>query len=354
MNTNSSKTVGLSIHGPSSFPTGNVTSMKSIKDRVGFVVGGERIVSRRTSAPTAIKQIVAAEEAGIRQIWMNQAYLDNLTIFAAAATKTSEVRLGTAVVPTYPRHPLALAQQVLALNDIAPGRLRLGIGPSHNSIIEGIFGLPQRKPLVHLREYVEVLRGVLWEGKVNHHGEFFNVVVTPGGLLTSPNTARLPILVSALGEKAFQLAGEIADGALSWFCPVPYLLHAALPALRKGAAMAGRSASPPPLVAHVLVALTTDRNLAMAAGHQFMDIYARLPLPFYVKMFTSAGFPTTLSSAVPDTLVDNLVISGNEDTVTARFSELLASGLDELMVTVLPIKDTDDEQLRLMHSIADL
>ncbi len=66
MNTNSSKTLGLSIHEPSSFPTGNVTSLKSIKDRVGFVVGG--VSARRTSASTAIKQIVAAEEAGIRQI----------------------------------------------------------------------------------------------------------------------------------------------------------------------------------------------------------------------------------------------------------------------------------------------
>jgi alkanesulfonate monooxygenase SsuD/methylene tetrahydromethanopterin reductase-like flavin-dependent oxidoreductase (luciferase family) len=316
--------------------------MKSLKEHVGFVLGN-------VNAAAAIKQIVTAEEAGIRQIWKNQADLDTLTIFAAAATKTSAVRLGTAIVQTYPRHPLALAQQVLVLNDIAPGRLRLGVGPSHSSTIEGIFGLPQRKPLVHLREYVEVLRAVLWEGKVNHHGEFFNVVVT------SPNTARLPILVSALGEKAFQLAGEIADGALSWLCPVPYLLHTGLPALRKGASIAGRSASPPPLVAHVLVALTTDRHLAMATGHQFIDnLWMITSRPFYVKMFTSAGFPTTLGSAAPDTLVDNLVISGNEDTVTARFSELLASGLDELMVTLLPIKDTGDEQFRLMHSIAEL
>jgi len=71
-------------------------------------------------------------------------------------------------------------------------------------------------------------------------------------------------------------------------------------------------------------------------------------------MFTSAGFHTTLGSAAHDTLVDNLVISGNEEIVTARFSELLASGLDELMVTLLPIKDTGDEQFRLMHSIAEL
>jgi hypothetical protein len=71
-------------------------------------------------------------------------------------------------------------------------------------------------------------------------------------------------------------------------------------------------------------------------------------------MFTSASFPTTLGSAAPDTLVDSLVISGNEETVTVGFSELLSSGLDELMVTLLPIADTGDEQFRLMHSIAEL
>jgi len=123
--------------------------MKPIKEHVGFVVGD----GHSMNAAAAINKIVAAEAAGIRQIWMNQAYLDTLTIFA--------VRVGTAIVQTYPRHPLALAQKVLVLNDIAPGRLRLGIGPSHSSIIEGMFGLPQRKPLVHLREYVEVLRAVL-------------------------------------------------------------------------------------------------------------------------------------------------------------------------------------------------
>jgi hypothetical protein len=76
----------------------------------------------------------------------------------------------------------------------------------------------------------------------------------------------------------------------------------------------------------------------------------RAPYPFYVKMFTNAGFPTTIGSAAPDSLVDSMVISGDEHMVTARFSELLASGLDELMVTLMPIIDTDNEQFRL-HSI---
>ena len=207
-------------------------------------------------------------------------------------------------MPTYPRHPLVLAQQALALYDLAPGRLRLGIGPSHRFIIEDMYGLQQRTPLTHLREYLEVLRAALWEGKVDHHGYFYNVVAT------LPRTAQIPVLISTLGKKAFQLAGQIADGALSWVCPVPYLLHTGIPALRTSAAAVGRS--PPPLVAHVSVALSEDRNSVLAAGHQMLDFYAKIP--FYANMFSNAGFQLTSDQAIPDALVDNLVISGNEAT----------------------------------------
>jgi len=264
---------------------------------------------------------------------------------ASAATETSTVRLGTSIVPTYPRHPLILAQQALSLYDIAPGRLRLGIGPSHQAIIEGIYGLPQTTPLAHLREYVKVLRAALWEGKVDHHGHFFNVIVT------LPRTTQIPVLISTVGKKAFQLAGEIADGALSSMCPVSYLLHTGIPALRTAAAANGRSA--PPLVAHVSVALSQDRHSVMAAGHRVLDMFAKLP--FYAKMFADAGFPLTAGqTSVPDGLVDSLIVSGNEATVAARFTELLAAGLDELMVTLVPIKDAVDEQTRLMHLIGQL
>ena len=172
--------------------------------------------------------------------------------------------MGTSIVPTYPRHPLALAQQALAINDIAPGRLRLGIGPSHRPMIEGVYGLPQTTPLAHMREYLQVLRAALWEGKVNHHGHFFNVVAT------MTRTAKIPLLISTLGKKAFQLAGEISDGAISWLCPVSYLLHTGLPALRKAASSSGRS-SEPPLVAHVLVALSQDGPLILEKGHQLLS-----------------------------------------------------------------------------------
>jgi len=315
------------------------SSLRPTRERVGLVVDG-------TNAAAAVKTIAAAEAAGVRQIWMVQSPWspDALTTFAAAATKTSTIRLGTSIVPTYPRHPLVLAQQALSLYDIAPGRLRLGIGPSHKAIIEGIYGLPQTTPLAHLREYMEVLRAALWEAKVDHHGHFYNAIVT------FPRTSQIPVLISTLGKKAFQLAGEIADGALSWMCPVSYLLRTAIPALHAAAAAVGRSA--PPLVAHISVALTEDRGSVLAAGHQMLDFYAKLP--FYAKMFSDAGFPLTSDQMVPDALVDSLVISGNEATVAARFTELLAAGLDELNVALVPIIDAGDEQLRLMHLIGQL
>jgi F420-dependent oxidoreductase-like protein len=315
-------------------------SRRSTRESVGLIVNG-------TNAAAAIKTIAAAETFGVKQIWMTNTpwFPDVLATLAAAAIKTSTVRLGTAIIPTYPRHPVVLAQEVLALHDIAPGRLRLGIGPSHRAIVEDIYGLPQTTPLVHLREYVKVLHSIIWDGKVDHHGEFFNVAIE------FPRTAQIPVLISTLGKKAFQLAGEIADGALSWVCPVPYLLHTGIPLLRKAATANGRS-NPPPLVAHVPVALSQDRDSVMVAGHKMFEVYSKLP--FYAKMFVDAGFPLTSDNKVTDDLVNNMIISGNEDTIATSLTKLLDAGLDELMVSLVPVVDEKYEQTQLMRLIGQL
>ncbi len=101
--------------------TEETSTQHPLRERVGLVVSG-------SDTRAAVAAIVAAEAAGVQQIWMTQSTPepDTLTIFAAAAVQTHHVRMGTAIVPTYPRHPLALAQQVLALSDLAPDRIRLG------------------------------------------------------------------------------------------------------------------------------------------------------------------------------------------------------------------------------------
>jgi F420-dependent oxidoreductase-like protein len=311
----------------------------SHRERVGLVVYGQ-------DAAATVAGIVAAEAAGVRQIWMTQAPStpDTLTIFAAAAAQTSKVRMGTAIVPTYPRHPLILAQQALAIEDLAPGRLRIGVGPSHARTIEGTYGIPMVSPLEHLREYVAVARTALWEGEVDYQGRFYQVKSQ------LPRTPRTPILISALREGAFQLAGEVTDGAISWVCPVPYLLEKALPALRRGAAKSGRTA--PPLLAHVSVALSQDHQEVLAAGRQRLDFYGKVP--FYARMFADAGFPVSSNGEISDELIDSLVISGDKATVRARLIDLLARGLDELLVMSIPVVDAAREQDQLAQIIGNL
>ena len=316
------------------------STQRPIRERVGLALYGR-------NAAASLSTIIAAEAAGVRQVWMTQTTPapDTLSIFAAAAVQTTNMRMGTAIVPTYPRHPLALAQQALTISDLAPERLRLGVGPSHRPIIEDVYGIPMTSPLEHLREYVTVLRAILWKGNIDHHGNFYTLKTKLS------RTPRTPILISALREGAFHLAGEVADGAISWICPVPYLLDKALPALRAGAAKSGRLA--PPLVAHVPVALSQDRQAVLAAGHQQISSrYARLP--FYAKMFADAGFPVSPDGTVPDALIENLVVSGDEATIAKRLTDLLAAGLDELLVMLIVVADPQAEEARLMQLVGQL
>jgi alkanesulfonate monooxygenase SsuD/methylene tetrahydromethanopterin reductase-like flavin-dependent oxidoreductase (luciferase family) len=269
---------------------------------------------------------------------------DTFTALVAAAVQTREIRLGTAFIPTYPRHPLTMAVQALALNDLAPGRLRLGIGSSHRSIIEGMYGIEMVKPLAYLREYIQIVRAALWKGKIDHQGTFFTVKAT------LPHRAQIPLLTAALRENAFKQAGEIADGALSWTCPVPYVLKTALPALRGSAQAHGRPA--PPLVAHVLAAVSEDRPAVLAATQVQLQDHGKPP--FYASMFADAGYPVGANGALSDDLSGSLVISGSARAITERFKELLASGLDELLVQPVAVKQAESEWRQLMQLIGCL
>ena len=318
--------------------TSTVTA-RSRRDRVGVSIA-------TTGGSTIIAMIEKAEAAGVKQVWMTQNPVtnDSLTVFAAVMGRTNRVRLGTSIVPTYPRHPLVLAQQAATVAALGPGRLRLGVGPSHRPIIEGTYGLPMEAPLAHLREYVGVLRDILWNGQVEHQGRFFTAKAT----LSHP--PRLPLLTSALGEDAFRLAGEISDGAISWNCPPSYLLDVALPALRAGAQAQQRPT--PLLVAHAWIALSNDIAAIRAAGKQRLAGYARMP--FYANMFATAGYPIEADGNVSDALIDSLVIRGDEAAVTARIDELLAAGLDELMLTTLPLSDEVVEREQIFDLVGRL
>ncbi len=319
--------------------TSSDVSKLPIRGRVGLVIEARDVA-------TAINRILEAEHAGVPQVWMTQSVgmLDTLTLFAAAAAHTTQIRLGTSIVPIYPRHPLVMAQQAVTVNALAPGRLRLGVGTSHRHVMENMYGLSMSSPLAYLREYVEVMRQLLWEGRVDHQGTFFKVVAS------FPRPTPIPLLISALGEKAFRLAGEIADGAISWVCPVPYLLDTALPALRAGAQAQHRPV--PALVAHIPVAMSTDEAAVEAAAMPRILFYTQAP--FYVHMFEEAGFPITADGSGIAALVKALVLAGTEAQVKKRVRELIASGLDELLLMLVPVADEAREREQLLQVIGSL
>jgi F420-dependent oxidoreductase-like protein len=310
-----------------------------LHERVGLVIN-------TGSIKAAGQAIQKSEQAGVRQIWTTQgpAVEDALTIFTVAATQSAAIRMGTSILPIYPRHPLAVVAQARTFYELAPGRLRLGIGTSHRPMIEGMYGIPMTAPLDYLREYLTVLRAALWEGQVDHQGRFFRVQAT------LPGTAPVPLLIAALGKSAFQTAGELADGALSWMCPVPYLLQIGLPALQQGAKQAGRPV--PPLVAHIPVAFETDHLAVLAAARARLGNYGRLP--FYRHMFAEAGYPVPEDGTLPDALIDEVVVSGDEPAIAARLTGLLSTGIDELNLQLVPVKNEAQEWSRLANLIGQL
>jgi alkanesulfonate monooxygenase SsuD/methylene tetrahydromethanopterin reductase-like flavin-dependent oxidoreductase (luciferase family) len=310
--------------------------------RAGLVVPTHADVARTLAV------IQEADSAGVGTVWQTVGATrpDAVTTYAAAAVQTEQVRLGTSIVPTYPRHPAALASQVLAVESLAPCRLRLGIGPSHRPTIEGGLGIPMGKPLAHLREYLGVLRSLLWEGKVDADGEYYQVQLEFQAETVAPRTE---ILTSTLSVNAYRLAGETADGALSWVSPVPYLVETALPALAEGAAVAKRPV--PPLIAHVPVAVTTSRDAAIAATARDFGLYGRLP--FYARMFEAAGVPpdpTGTSMAA----IKALAVSGTPDAIASRLQAILKEGIREVYVSLVVVEDEDAERAELMRLLASI
>jgi alkanesulfonate monooxygenase SsuD/methylene tetrahydromethanopterin reductase-like flavin-dependent oxidoreductase (luciferase family) len=305
------------------------------------------LVIPRGTTTFVVERIVQAEERGIETVWSTSGGVswDTLTSFAVAAARTERVVLGTSIVPTYPRHPFVMVSEALAIENLAPGRLRLGLGGSHRPTIEQAFGIPMGKPLLHLREYVGIVRALLWEGGVEFEGKYFSV---QGELPAGTTPPKTPLPISTLRSNAYRLAGEMSDGAISWLNPIDYIVDVAMPALADGAERSGRER--PPVIAHVPVAISTDRGAARASFRERFPVYGRLP--FYAEMFALAGYPVEGDGRMPDDLVDNLLVSGTADQVRDRLEAIRRRGIDELLISHVPVENEDRELEALSDILA--
>ena len=277
-----------------------------------------------------VETIRRAEERGVGAAWTPQGGVmpDTMILLGAAAIITSRIKLGTSILPTWPRAAILIAQQAMGMEALAPGRFRLGIGPSTPAAMKPLYDSDYRKPLSQLREYLTVIRAFLHDGAVDFHGEF------AGARVRLREPIDVPVMASALSAGAFRLCGEAADGAISWMCPWDYLKAVAIPAMREGAEAAGRDV--PPLVAHVPICLSSNREEIRIAAQEQVGAYGTFPV--YQAMFRAAGYADT-AEGFSDELVESLVASGSDDQIVTRLAQIRREGAAEIMTHILFIGD---------------
>ena len=289
----------------------------------------EKLIGVDVTGPTVgqvLRRIERSEAHGIPVAWMTTGgvRLDPLTTFVAAAGQTQRIKFGTSIIPTYPRHPLVVAQQARVLEKLAPGRLRLGVGPSHRPSMEEL-GINFEAPLANLSEYLHILKSLLQTGKVDFDGDHYSAHEE------LPRPLNTPVMASALRKGSFELCGAEADGAISWICPHSYLRDVALPAMEAGAARAGRPM--PPLIAHAPVSVHENAQEVREGVRQRL---MNPRLPFYQRMMRDAGYPEASNGEWSDAMIDGVAIWGDADKVSKGLEELFSYGATEVLATPIP------------------
>ncbi len=297
--------------------------------RIGLNYGGvASIEAQIQSVEEHVQRVVDAEEDGFDSIWLAQIFgADALTVIALAGPRTSRIEMGTGVVPTYPRHPFVMAQQALTVQAATGGRLSLGIGLSHQPVIEGMWGLSYEKPARHMREYLSVLRPLVEKGNVGFSGEVFRVQ----GALQVPGAQPCPILIAGLAPMMLRIAGELADGTITWMTGPKTIETHIVPRITTAAEAAGR---PAPRVGVALpVAVTDDAAAARERAAQEFQMYGALPN--YRRMLDIEG------AAGPA----DVAIVGTEAEVERQIREIAAAGATDFIAPLFPTDSDPDASM---------
>ncbi len=298
--------------------------------RIGIGGGGGTI-------DAAVESVRQSKEAGFSSAWFSHIFgLDGMTACAISGREVPDITLGTFVVPTYSRHPLYMAQQAMSTQSACGGRFVLGIGLSHQIVIEGMLGLSFEKPARHMREYLEVLMPLLETGTVEHKGEVYAVNNTFGPI-ERMGTTPPKVLVAALGPIMLKLAGRMTDGTATWMTGHQTIESHIAPTLTKAAADAGRAA--PMIVAGVPVVLTDDVDGAKDTINQALQIYGTLPS--YRAMLDKEG------AAGPA----DVAIVGDEKTVLAGIQRYADVGVTDFQAAIVGTSEAGARTLELVKTL---
>jgi 5,10-methylenetetrahydromethanopterin reductase len=260
-----------------------------------------------------------AEADGFASYWAPNIFgHDALTTLAIVGREVPRIELGTSVVPTYPRHPSAIAQQCLTVNAACEGRLTLGIGLSHKVVIENMLGMSYDKPVRHIRDYLGILGPLSRNEPVRYRGEEYSTNLS----INAKGAPPFGIVVAALGPQMLKATAELADGTLTWCTGPNTLADHTVPTITAAAEAAGRPA--PRVIAALPVCVTDDAESAKGRAAKVFEIYGSLPS--YRAMLDREG------AAGPE----DIAITGSESEVVERIRALADIGVTDFAAVEFP------------------
>jgi F420-dependent oxidoreductase-like protein len=273
-------------------------------------------------------------------------HMDPLIVFALAGGRTERILLTTNVMPTFTRHPLVMGMQARTAQAATGGRLRLGLGPGHASVIEDGFGLRFERLIRHTNEYIDVLRDVFTQGHSRFEGEIYRVDWS-----VDVESPPVPILLASLGEQMCRAAGRRADGVLPWLAPPAYVRDTIVPELRASAHAAGRPA--PPVVMIMPCILSTDRAEVRAGVDTYLAAYPRFEA--YAALLQRCGVPDAdraLEDGWTDAMIDAVVPHGDQAALAQAMEAYREAGVEEM--AFLPVGVGNDPQASVERTWAAL
>lgn len=300
--------------------------------RIGLAVGDLR---GPVTAEELARQVRSAAERGLSGVWASQAFgWDALTALAVAGVQVPEIELGTAVVPVPQRHPLVLAGQALSVQAATGNRLTLGIGAGISMMVTGMYGLPADRPAARMREYLSILRPLLRGEAVSHQGETLTAVGQVGVAATTPP----PVLLAALAPAMLRLAGELADGTVTWMTGPRTLADHIVPSITKAADAAGRPS--PRVVAGLLVSVTDDEHGVRGRIAEQFGLAGQVPEYRAVLDRERAAGP------------QDVVIAGNENQVERQLRRLRDAGVTDFFAAPFGSPDEQDRTIEVIAALA--
>jgi F420-dependent oxidoreductase-like protein len=295
------------------------------------------LIDVHTSLLGTVAQLRRLAEAGLDHAFAVQIFgPDALTLLAAAGAQVPGIGLGTGVVPVYPRHPMMLAQQALTVQLATDNRLILGIGLSHQAVVEGMWGLSFDQPARYMKEYLAALMPLLRGETVSVAGE--RVTAHTFQPLEVRDVVAPPVLLAALGDAMLKLAGRVADGTVTWMTGTQTIASHIVPTISRAAEKAGRPA--PRIGVALPVSVTADVATARERIDREFALYANLPS--YKAMLDKEGARSPADVA----------FVGDEDAVTASIEKLAAVGATDFVASVVGTPEERERTFSLISAIA--